>query len=312
MRAAAQVVSLPIGMLERIPTPEAGDLVLDLLDAEFTVPDSRLAVWVAAQKLRRGDLDDAQRTRLDLMLLGRWRRNSRDTAEDFAELISEMPESLRQTFGEAARQVGRDEVAAALQTGERMPAAMARDASAAISQKVLLMARGVGADGRPEDHAMLTQLCREAMFDLRSDRRHVASVVLSASPFSGAVASCALDLLDRDDVPQVLRGHAGQLVQYTAEEQHRMRLHDYLDDPHDEVTFPAVHALGHLPFSRVTDLELRRDMPAEDSVRGRSRMYALGMTGSPALPAMATGRGVPAWQRDAARWWLALGPSLRR
>lgn len=305
-----QVVALPIGMLERIPSKEAGDLLLDILEAGSSVRDSRLAIWVAAQKLRRGQLDDAQRTRLDLMLLGRWRSNSRATASNFAELISELPESLRETFGEAARQVGRDEVATALRTGERMPATMARDASAAISRKILLLARGIADQGRPEDVAMLTRLTREAMFDLHSDRRHVASVVLAASPYAGAVASCALGLLERDDVPDVLSGHAAQLVQYTAGEEHRMRLHDYLDDPHDEVTFPAVLALGHLPFSQVSDLELRRGMPVEQDQRGRSRMYALGMTGSPALPDLATGRGVPAWQAAAARWWLAIGPSL--
>ncbi|MDP3966988.1 MAG: hypothetical protein Q8Q02_01805 [Nocardioides sp.] len=307
-----QVASLPIGMLERIPSREAGDLVLDLLEAGFSLRDSRLAIWVAAQKLRRGDLDDDQRTRLDLMLLGRWRSNSRATAANYAELISELPDSLREAFGEAARQVGRGEVATALTTGERMPASMARDVSAAISDKIMLLSCGFSDEGRTEDREMLTQLCREAMFDLRSDRRHVASVVLSASPFAGAITSCALDLLDRDDVPDVLRAHAAQLVQYAAGEENRMRLHHYLDDPNEAVTFPAVHALGHLPFSKVSDLELRRGMPAEDCLLGRSRMYALGMTGSPALGVLASGRAVPQWQAAAARWWLASGPSLQR
>lgn len=306
---SAQVLSMPIVVLDRIPTRESADLTLELLESDFLDRDFRIAVWVAAQKVQRGEFDDEQRVRLDLMLLKRWRSNSQATATDFAELIAALPEDLRATFAKAATQVGRREVTVALEHGEHLPAEMAAAASAAFARGVLVRAgRPVepGADPDP----VLRSMIREAMFHLASDRRHLASVLLSCSPYADAVASCALDLLDRDDVPQNVRAYAAHLVQYTATPAHRTRLARYLDHPADELVFPVVHALGHLPPSATTDQELRRHLPGEPTVRGRSCLYALGMTGSPALELLASSPTAPAWQRDGAAWWLRTGAGL--
>lgn len=304
---AAQVLSLPIAMLDRIPSTAAADLTLDLLEEGFEERDLRAAVWVAAQKLRRGDFDAAQRARLDLLLLSKWRSNNQATPQDFAELISVMPEQLRQTFTKAATQVGRTEVAQALRSGELMPAEQAQAVATAFARGVLVRT-GESAD---EVDPVLVGLLREAMFDLASDRRHLAAIVLACSPYADAVATASLDLLTRDDVPELLRSHAAQLVQYTVDDVHRTRLHGLLADRGDEIAFAAVVALGHLRFHRVSDLELRRQLAGLERDQARACLYSLGMTGSPALKNLAAGRnGTPAWQQAAAAWWLRMGSAL--
>lgn len=304
---AAQVLSLPISMLDRIPSPAAADLTLDLLEEGFAERDLRAAVWVAAQKLRRGELDAAQRSRLDLLLLAKWRSNNQSTPQDFAELIAVMPDQLRLTFATAATQVGRTEVAQALRSGELMPAAQAQAVSEAFARGVLVRA------GEPTDplDPVLVGLLRDAVFHLGSDHRHLAAVVLACSPYADAVATCALDLLDRDDVPELLRAHAAQLVNYTADDVHRSRLHARLGDQDDEIAFRAVLALGHLRYHQVSDLELRRHLHGLAEEQARTCLYSLGMTGSPALRALAAGKGdAPAWQQAAAAWWLRVGSAL--
>lgn len=305
---AAQVLSLPICTLERIPTAAAADLTLDLLEEGFAERNLRAAVWVAAQKLRRGEFDAAQRTRLDLLLLTKWRSNNQATPQDFAELIAVQPDELRQTFAKAATQVGRPEVAQALQSGELMPAPQARAVAEAFSRGVLVRA------GQPIDtlNPTLVATLREAVFHLASDHRHLASVILSCSPYADAVATCALDLLDRDDVPELLRAHAAQLVGYTADDAHRNRLHTRLADCDDEIAFRAVLALGHLRFHQVSDLELRRRLSGLATEQAQTCLYGLGMTGSPALKSLAAGKnGTPPWQQAAAAWWLRIGSAVR-
>ena len=46
-------------------------------------------------------------------------------------------------------------------------------------------------------------------------------------------------------------------------------------------------------------------------MRERGKMYALGMTGSPGLAAIARSTDAPEWQKSAARWWIAQGPAIR-
>ena len=40
-------------------------------------------------------------------------------------------------------------------------------------------------------------------------------------------------------------------------------------------------------------------------------MYALGMSGSPGLAALATSDTAPEWQRTAAHWWGEHGSAIR-
>jgi hypothetical protein len=107
------------------------------------------------------------------------------------------------------------------------------------------------------------------------------------------------------------RVRAATLVRYLSTDVHRMRMLGFLDHPIDELAAPIAQGLGHLPITPLSDQALRNSLGREWSMRERARMYALGMTGSPALPVIAKSSDAPEWQRSAARWWIAQGPAIQ-
>ena len=83
-------------------------------------------------------------------------------------------------------------------------------------------------------------------------------------------------------------------------------------DPDETVAAAVTIALGHIEYATTTDQVLRHMIPTHPGSLGRGHMYALGMTGSPGLSAIAASSSAPDWQRRAARWWLRTGPAIRR
>ena len=67
-----------------------------------------------------------------------------------------------------------------------------------------------------------------------------------------------------------------------------------------------------MPLSAMSDQVLRSSLGAELTDLARAKMYALGMSGSPALAALAAAERAPEWQRVAARWWREHGAAIRR
>ena len=304
----AQVLTNPIGLLDQLPTRRAAEMVLELVENPPSEAVFALAVWVAAQKVTRGDFSPEERSRLDLIVLRKWRANPVKAGEDLAELIACLPEGLRSTLTEAATKAGRRKLGYVVESGEDLGPAMARGLSHDIAEAA--RAQAPGTPTYDEDR-MLARLVREAMFHRDSERRHLASLLISASPFGVAVADGLLSLLSARNAPTVIRTRAATLARYLSEDVHRLRMLGFVDDPDDEVGSAVVQGVGHMVFSTFSDQVIRSSLKAEWSPRERSKMYALGMSGSPALESIARSPNAPEWQRIAAGWWLTQGPAVR-
>jgi hypothetical protein len=303
-----QVLTNPIGLLDQLPTRRAAELVLDLIEHPPTEAVFALAVWVAAQKVSRGDFSPEERTRLDMLVLRLWRANPAKAAEDLAELIASLPEGLRSTLTNAATKAGRTKLGYAVETGEDLGSAMARGLSNDVAE-----AARAGAPGDPsyDGDRMLVRLVREALFHRDSERRHLASLLISASPFGDPITDELLNLLSAPNAPTLVRQRAATLARYLSSDVQRLRMLRFVDDPNDHVGTVIVQAVGHMSFTAFSDQVIRASLGEEWSPRERAKMYALGMSGSPGLSAILRSTQSPEWQKTAAAWWISQGSAVR-
>jgi hypothetical protein len=302
-----QVVHDPLGLLDQISSPDAADLVLDLFER---APNRTLylhAVWQATQMVLRDGFDDRQRARLGVLVLARWRADPEQAPVDLAQLIAVLPSGFREAFSRAAAQWGNTDFGYVLEHGEDVTAASAERLATRLVNAV------AAANPAPleSDRGELASLVRESLFHRESEQRHLASVLLSASPYAAQVGEAALDALGERDTVSLARGRAATLCTYLATEDHRLRLSPFVGDADETVAAAVTVALGHIAFAPTTDQVLRHLIPGHPGSLGRGHMYALGMTGSPGLEAIAGSSSAPEWQRRAARWWLRTGPAIR-
>lgn len=307
-RPGVQVLSNPIGLLDRLPTRESAKIVLDLVEDPPMESAFRLAVWLAAQKLERGDFTAEERGRLDMIVLRLWRANPAQAADDLAELIASLPEGLRSTLTAAATKAGSRKLGYVVEAAEDLAPGVARQMSRDLAAGVRAEMPGNGAY---DEDRMLVRLIREAMFHRDSERRHLAALLMSASPFREVVTDGLLDLLGRGDVPPLIRARAATLTRYLSTESHRLRLLRFVQDPVDDVRVVVLEGLGHMVYSEVSDQAIRSSLGEDWSAPERAKLYALGMTGSPGLRAILRSSTAPSWQKTAATWWLAEGPAVR-
>lgn len=304
----AQVVTTPVGMLDRLPTRAAAALVLDMIERPPTQAVFKVGVWSATEKMLRGQFDADERARLDMLVLQLWRRDPVRASEDLAELIAGMPEGMRSTLVHAADRAGRRKLGYAVEHGEEVVATRAR----AIAGKIAEQARTlVPQEPNYAEDRMLTRLVREALFHRDSERRHLSSLLIASSPFGRAVTDCLLVLLKDPEQSAWMRARTAILSRYLSDETHRLRMIGLLDDKADDVVAPVAQAIGHMPFSAMSDQVLRSSLGRELNAAARGKMYALGMSGSPGLAAIAASDQVPEWQRVAADWWQEHGSAIR-
>jgi hypothetical protein len=303
----AQVLLNPMGLLDQLPTRSAAKLVLDLVESPPTPASFRLAVWLAAQKARRGGFTPEERARLGMLVLARWRSNPSTAATELAELVAVLPEGLRAALTAAEQRAGRRRLGYVVQHGEEMVASKAAALAESIAEAARASAHAGAVHG--EDR-MLARLIREGMFHRDSERRHLAGLLLSASPFASGVTEQLLMLLSGEHGGAKVRARAATMVRYLGDARHRMRILPFLDDPIDDVAVALGQALGHLPYAVTSDQVLRASLGQVHSSRESARLYALGMTGSPALAALVGSATTPPWLREGARWWMDLGPGI--
>ncbi|RYP85207.1 hypothetical protein EKO23_13190 [Nocardioides guangzhouensis] len=302
-----QVVHDPLGLLDQISSPEAADLVLDLLEK---APNRALylhAVWQATQMVLRGGFDDRQRARLGVLVLARWRADPTQAPVDLAQLIAVLPTGFREAFSRAAQQWGNTDFGYVLEHGEDVTA----ESAERLATRLVNAVAAADPAAMESDRGELASLVRESLFHRESERRHLGSVLLSASPYAAGLGEAALDALSERDTVSLARGRAATLCTYLATEHHRLRLSPFVGDPDETVAAAVTIALGHIEFATTTDQVLRHMIPTQPGSLGRGHMYALGMTGSPGLSAIASSSSAPDWQRRAARWWLRTGPAIR-
>ncbi|MGA9747415.1 MAG: hypothetical protein WBQ50_08175 [Nocardioides sp.] len=304
----AQVLTSPVGLLDRLPTREASALVLDMVEQPPTKSVFRVGVWLAAQKLTDGHFDESERARLDMIVLQLWRRNPAQASDDLAELIAGMPEGMRATLVHAAERAGRRRLGYAVEHGEEVIATRARAISSQIADQARTL---VPQEPNYAEDRMLSRLVREALFHRDSERRHLASLLIASSPFGRAVTDCLLMALRDAAQPPPMRSRIATLARYLSDETHRLRMIGLLDDGSEDVVTPIAQGIGHMPYSAMSDQVLRSTLGRELTTSARGKMYALGMSGSPGLATIASSEGPPGWQREAAAWWRERGPAIR-
>ena len=302
-----QVVYDPLGLLDQISSPEASDLILDLFERAPNRAMYLHAVWLATQMMVRHNFDDGQRARLGVLVLARWRADPEKAPRDLAQLIAVLPAGFREAFSRAAAHGGNTDFGYVLEHGEDVSAAAAGRMASRIVDVVDQRHPG----GAERDRVELESLVREGLFHRESERRHLAAVVLSGSPYAHHVGEAALDLLSERDTVQLARGRMATLCSYLAGDEHRLRLSPFVGDTDETVAAAITLTFGHLEFAATSDQLLRHTIPTYAGSLGRSHMYALGMTASPGLTAIANSSAAPDWQRRAARWWLRVGPAIR-
>ena len=302
-----QVIYDPLGLLDQISSPEASDLILDLLERAPNRAMYLHAVWLATQMMVRSNFDDRQRARLGVLVLARWRADPEKAPRDLAQLIAVLPPGFREAFSRAAAQGGNTDFGYVLEHGEDVSAADAERMASRIVESVGRRHPG----GVEADRVELTSLVREGLFHRESERRHLAAVVLSASPYAHHVGEAVIDELSERDTVPLARGRLASMCSYLAGDEHRLRLSPFVGDTDETVAAAITLTFGHIEFATTSDQMLRHTIPAYAGSLGRSHMYALGMTASPGLAAIASSTAVPEWQRRAARWWLRVGPAIR-
>ena len=303
-----QVITNPVGLLDRLPTRDSARLVLDIIERPPTSSAFTLGVWLATQKVTQGHFTAEERSQLDMLVLKLWRANPAKAGEDLAELIAGLPEGMRSTLVDAATRAGRRKLGYVVEHGEEMVASRARVIAHTMAEAAR---RRVSAAPPYDEDKMLSRLIREALFHRDSERRHLAALLISASPFHEAVTDELLLMLAETGNPPALRTRSATLVRYLGSDVHRMRMLPLLEDPNEDVAVPIAQGFGHLSHATTSDQQLRASLGAEWSLRERAKMYALGMTGSEGLAAIARSTTAPGWQKSAARWWIAHGPAIR-
>ncbi len=304
-----QVVTNPMGLLDRLPTREAARLLLDVIGHPPNDAVFHIGVWCATTKAGNGDFTPDERSELDMLVLRLWRQNPAKASEDLAQLIANLPEGIRSTLVHAATKAGRRKLGYVVEHGEEMVASRARVIAEDLSEGARVRAPQ---DPTYEEDQMLPRLIREALFHRDSERRHLAALLISASPFGDAVADEMLTVVSDDGVPTWMRARGATLVRYLSNDAHRMRMLTLIEHPLEEIAAPIAQGLGHLTPTALADQALRNSLGKGWSLRERAKVYALGMTGSPGLQAISKSSDAPEWQRAAARWWTTHGEAIRR
>ena len=270
------MVANPLVLLDRLPTRESARLVLEALEQPQNLRIYQMGVWLARQKMVRGEFTPAERSELHMLVLRSWRSDAAQASEYLAELIVDLPDGMRSTLVQAAVEAGRPKLGYVVEHGEEVVATKAQ----AFSQALAEAAR----EGAPQPPAyaedrMLARLVREALFHRDTDRRHWAALLLSASPFAGPAADALLARLNERSDPVWLRVRLATLVRYLCDDSHRLRMLPLVDDPVESVAIPVIQGLGHLSFSLSSDQQVRAALLPQWSPRERAKLYALGMTG---------------------------------
>ncbi|WP_345273259.1 hypothetical protein [Nocardioides nanhaiensis] len=157
---------------------------------------------------------------------------------------------------------------------------------------------------------MLRRLVREALFHTQRERRHLAAVTLSLSPYARAVGRALLELTTDPDTQVAAMAWStlrrlGHVVDRETVATAALR------ERRDELRPRALLTLGlcHGPLRDGDAAALVQSAcdPRSSAEEQHAAVFALGMAGHPCLQQAATSESPMA---PAARWWLRSGPSL--
>ena len=252
---AVQVVANPLVLLDRLPTRESARLVLEMLEQPQNLLTYQMGVWLATQKMVRGEFTPAERTELHMLVLRAWRSDAAQASEDLAELIVDLPDGMRATLVQAAVKAGRPQARATSSSTARRSSRPRRRRSPRRWPR--RPARGRRSRRRTPRTGCWRGWCARRC-STATPSGGTARRCCSAPPRSPASAADALlaRLNERSD-PAWLRVRLATLVRYLCDDSHRLRMLPLVGDPVESVAVPVIQGLGHLSFSPISDQQVR-------------------------------------------------------
>lgn len=297
----SQVITTPVDLLERVPGPRAAGLLLSWFEETDRLALAQVTTSVITRRLVEGTLTPEERARVGLQVLRAWRARPDLAATVLAGLVQVLPSGLREPLHRAAESSGHQAIFARVST----PLSQGPAAVAAVRTVVEQLAPATR--GRPDP--LVVRLVREVLHHRHVYRREEAAVLLAASPYRSSVADGILTVVERSSEDAEERLPGAWSLQRLAGPEHRMRLMR-LAARSEPVTAGLVNlAVAQLPHDQVTDHVLRRRLDEENldiAYVGGTTLLALGRTRSSALRGIERSPVRPAWQREAAAWWLSL------
>jgi hypothetical protein len=290
-----------ISVLQEVPEPQAGDLVVKLVD--HPKPQvRRAAVWAATGKAARGHFTEQQLRRLE-PVVHRW------LGEDLAEAGHAQPSTL-----DLLRLLPADCVGRLLADHPGLLTGV-DDTEDTLDSTAGHLTVAAG----PASDPVLRALVEEALLAGTDEDRHHAALTLMASPVRDEVAAECARLVDAARSPHrhgpVARRRLARLVTlltYLCTERERPLL-ETLARPGTSrvVRLTALSGLAHLPPCPGTGPDLAGVLREGDDLLAQAALYRSGMTGHADLALVAGDPGLPDRWRRTARWWLDTGPAIR-
>ncbi len=306
MHPDAQSVTPALSLLQEVPDRPAGELVLRLMGEGNQLLRRGAASVAGALAARHGFLDE----RYDALEGHVAAELSRDSSilrrSDALDLASRLPDASHRRIVGAVNDVRMRAMLTRACTSFEL---VDREVSRAITEGIATSAEAAAGRAAQDPDQMLRRLVREALFHVHRDRRHLAAVVLAASPYARPVAEAALDAAaERDETTAELAWSLSRRLGHVLDRAE-------VSDRAFAERRPALHAsalvtlglsLGELPQPMAE--HLRRTARTSTGTRvGHAATFALGMAGHPYLTALAAEAGP--WQRPA-QWWASVGPAL--
>lgn len=292
-----------ISVLQEVPEPQAGDLVVKLVDhAKPQV--RRAAVWAATGKASRGQFTDAQLRRLE-PVVHRW------LGADLAETGHAQPFTL-----DLIRVLPADSVGRLLADHPSLVPAGDEDREDTSDSTVGDLCRAAGVVG-PDP--VLRTLVAEALWAGTDEDRHHAALTLMVSSSAPDLAAGCARLVDAARAPHrhgpPSRRRIARLVTlltYLCTTQQRPLLEELAGPGTSRVVrLTALSGLAHLPAGRGTCPDLSSLLAEGDDALAQAGLYRAGMSGHADLALVADDPELPGRWRRTARWWLEAGPAIR-
>jgi len=306
MHPEAQSVAPAITLLREVSDQAAGGLVLRLMSDDSKML-RRGASGVAAAIAARGQFPPGSEEMLELHTGFELRKGgaiSRRT--DAIDLATQLPrESYARVLAAISEPRVRRRVERARDTRELVP----RDFARAISEGVATFAEAATRRAAYDPDQMLRRLVRESLFHVQRERRHLASVLLSVSPYGEHVARAILDLAsDADDLVagmcwSVLR-RMGHLLDA------RRVVGAIANEGREEIRAMSLVTLGLVagPVEEdVARMMVTTAKTASSDALRHAAVFALGMTDHERLRALAADEPTFA---GPVGWWRSLGPAI--
>lgn len=305
---AAQVVMHPLTLLQEVEHPQAADVTLRLLMSSAVGMLQQGAAWTTAAKVARGHFDQDGLARLEVILARLLAEGSPALSEaDVLDIAARLPEDALSRLRHAIRDsqtIARLDLL--MKTGEMLPETTTRRVAARVATAAQ---EATPPPYRIEPDMMLQRLVRVALFHGHQERRHQAGVLLSVSPYRAGVAEALCEVIEVAD--DTVANLAAMLLRQVATEQQRGHLRRWAQDAsRRQVRGASILTLGRLPEGlHEEDEPLVLDVLSSGGrATERACLYALGMSGSPAIKQLADCDNE--LHRRAAQWWIRTGPAI--